>query len=291
MSTEAANTEQIEPVGPPVPEPAPENVVVETVLVEKPRRRRRGWLIALIVVVVLLLLGAIAFFVGEQFAKDYARDYVRTRIVEVLQLPADAQVDVDLGAKSIILQALAGRIETVDVEVPDVAFGELTGDVVFHAEGVPLNETAPVDALRVDFAIGAEDLGALGETQDGADAPTFVFEEGQVSLNSEFELFGASIALGLSFEPSAVEGALVLTPTSLTIGTQTFASDTTDNSFLGQIARALLKPQTLCIASSVPQALVLADATVDGQELLLRFDGDGAALGGPELSTPGTCPA
>jgi hypothetical protein len=278
-------TTEILPVEPSQPPATAEPIV------EPPKKRRRGWLIALIVVGILLLLATIAFFIGEGLAKEYARDYVRARIVEVLQLPADAQVDVDLGGGSIIFQALAGRIETVDVEVPDAAFGELTGDVTFHAEGVPLDETAPVDTLRVDFAIGAEDLGALGETEAGAEAPTFVFEEGQIALNSEFALFGASIALGLSFEPSAAEGALVLTPTSLTIGTQTFEADTTDDSFLGQIARSLLQPQTLCIASSVPQALVLADATIDGQELILRFDGDGAALGGPELSTLGTCPA
>ena len=275
MSTE------ILPVEPTVPVP----------VVEAPKKRRRGWLIALGVIGTLVVLGVIAFFIGESLAKNYARDYVRARIVEVLQLPADAQVDVDLGSGSIIFQALAGRIDTVDVDVPDVVFGELTGDVVFHAEGVPLDETVPVDALRVDFAIGAEDLSALGEGQDGAEAPTFVFEDDQVSLTSEFELFGASIPLGLTFEPSAAEGALVLTPTSLTIGTQTFEADTTDQSFLGQIARALLQPQTLCVASSVPQALVLADATIDEQQLLLRFDGDGAALGGPELSTLGTCPA
>jgi hypothetical protein len=274
MSTE------ILPVEPSVPEP---------VVVEVPKKRRRRWLIALVVIGVLVVLGVIAFFVGEAYAKQYAHDYVRARIVEVLQLPADAHVGVELGSGSIIFQALAGRIETVDVEVPDVVFGQLTGDVVFHAEGVPLDETVPVDVLRVEFGIGADDLSALGEGQAGAEAPTFVFEEGEVSLTSEFELFGASIPLGLTFAPAADEGALVLTPTSLTIGTQTFEADTTDESFLGQIARALLQPQTLCIAGSVPQALVLADATIDKQELVLRFDGDGAALGGPELSTSGTC--
>jgi hypothetical protein len=278
-------TTEILPVGPSAPEPATEPAAVEA-----PKKRRRGWLIALIVVATLLILGVIAFIVGEGLAKDYARDYVRARIVKVLQLPEDAQVDVDLGGGSIIFQALAGRIETVDVEVPDVAFGQLTGDVVFHAEGVPLDETAPVDVLRVDFGIGADDLSALGDGQEGADAPTFLFEDDEISLTSEFDLLGVSIPLGLTFAPSAADGALVLTPTSLTIGTQTFAADTDDQSFLGQIARALLKPQTLCIASSVPQALVLADATIDEQNLVLRFEGDGVALGGPEFSTLGTCP-
>ena len=274
-------TTEILPVEPSAPEP----------VVEAPKKRRRGWIIALIVVASLLILGFVAFIVGEAFAKNYARDYVRTRIVEVLQLPADAQVDVELGGGSIIFQALAGRVETVDVEVPDVVFGELTGDVAFHAEGVPLDETQPVDVLRVDFAIGAEDLAALGEAQDAAEAPTFVFEEGEVSLTSEFDVVRREHPAGprLSRRPRSREPSCC-TPTSLTIGTQTFEADTTDESFLGQIARALLQPQTLCIAGSVPQALVLADATIDEQELVLRFDGDGAALGGPELATPGTCP-
>ena len=143
-----------------------------------PKKRRRGWLIALIVVAVLALLGVIGFFVGESFAKDYARDYARARIIEVLNLSDDAQVDVDLGRGSIILQALAGRIDTVDVDVPDVVFGNLTGDVMFHAEGVPLDQTAPVDVLRIDFAIGPDDLAALGASEGDVDAPSFVFQNG-----------------------------------------------------------------------------------------------------------------
>lgn len=280
MSTE------IVPIEPAQPEPTP----VETTEPVKPRRRR-GWLIAIIVVAVLIVLGIIAFIVAEAWAKDYAHDYVRARVVEVLQLPEDAEVDVDLGGGSIILQALAGRVNEVDVEVPEVAFGELSGAVRLHAEGVPLDETVPVEVLRIDFAIGADDLAALGQGEDAATAPTFAFDDGEVQIGSEFVLFGASIPLALSLTPSAVDGALVLTPTSITIGSETFDAGSDDDSFFGQIVAGLFQPQTLCVAASVPQALVLADATIDDAELILAFDGDGAAFGGPELSTLGTCPA
>jgi hypothetical protein len=253
------------------------------------KRRPRGWVIALIVVASVIVLGIVAFFVAEALAKDYARGYVRDRIVEVLQLPDDADVDVDLGGGSIILQALAGRVDQVDVDVPEVAFGELSGAVRLHAEGVPLDETSPVDVLRIDFAIGADDLAALGEGAAGSDAPTFELVDGEVQLSSELALFGATIPLSLTLEPSAADGDLVLTPTSITISGETI--DPGDDSFFGQILAGLFQPQTLCIASSVPQALVLTDATIDDAELALRFRGDGAAFGGPELSTPGTCPA
>ena len=64
---------------------------VETVQpdpVEAPKPKRRGWIIALIVIASIIVLGIVAFFVAEALAKDYARGYVRDRIVEVLIQPA-----------------------------------------------------------------------------------------------------------------------------------------------------------------------------------------------------------
>jgi hypothetical protein len=269
----------VEPVRPEPTQPEPSGA---------PKRKRRGWIIALIVVAAVVVLGIVAFVVAEALAKDYARGHVRDRIVEVLNLPDDAEVDVDLGGGSIILQALAGRVDTVDVEVPEVTFGELSGAVRLQAEGVPLDEMQPVDVLGIDFAIGADDLTALGQDAEEG-APTFVFADGEVLLSSEFAIFGATVPLSLTFEPSAADGDLVLTPTSITLGSETFESGD-DDSFFGQILSGLFQPQNLCIAASVPQALVLTDASIDDPELVLTFTGDGAAFGGPELSTPGTCP-
>jgi hypothetical protein len=277
----------------PAGQPAePDAVATDAVATEAapPKKRRRGWLIALIVVGVLVVLAIVGVLVAEAVAKSYARDYVRARIVEVLKLPADARVDVEFGGGSIILQALGGRVDSVDVRVPDASFGDLTGDLTLHAEGVPLDAAAPVDVLRVAFAIGADDLAALSAGDGSAPAPEFALADGAVAISSEFELFGASIPLGFTLVPSAADGALVLTPTSLTIGEQTFEAGTDDGSFLGLIAQALFQPQTLCVAGSVPQALVLQDAAIEGDRLLLSFRGDGAALGGPELQTPGVCP-
>lgn len=255
-----------------------------------PKRKRRGWLIALIVVGVLVVLGVVAFLIADAVAKDYAKDYVRARIVEVLRLPADADVAVDLGGGSMILQALAGRVDTVDVEVPDAAFGDLNGRLELHAEGVPLDAAAAVDVLGVEFSLAAEDLAALSQGEDTETAPDFAIVDGELTLSSEFELFGVMLPWGLAAVPSAADAELVLTPTRLTIGEATFTAGEDDDSFLGLIAQALLQPQSLCVASEVPQALTLVDAAVAGEELVLSFRGDGASLGGVEFSTPGTCP-
>jgi hypothetical protein len=74
-----------------------------------PARRRRGWLVPVIVVGVVLVLGVVGFLVADAAAAATARDYVKTRITEVLGLPADTEVDVDLGGGSMLLQLQIGR--------------------------------------------------------------------------------------------------------------------------------------------------------------------------------------
>lgn len=286
---------EISPVGDRVRETAvlattsPETAVPETSGVS-PRKRRRGWLVALIVLGILLMLGFIAFIIGDNLANQYARDYVRTQVIEVLGLPDDAQVDVDLGGGSIILQALAGSIESVDVAVPDATFGDLTGAVELHAEGVPLAQTSPVDVLRVRFSVAEDDVAAIAGSLSGLSLNTIKLQEPEIVVSSEFSVFGIPFPLGMSLQPSAADGQLVFTPTSISVGDNTFAAeDLLANPLFASFAGALLQQQSVCVAAQLPQALVLTEVEVAGDLLVLDFTGDGAALGGPELSTLGTC--
>jgi hypothetical protein len=253
-------------------------------------RKRRGWLIALIVVAVLLVLAVIAFFVADAIAKDYAKGYVRDRIVQVLGLPDDAEVEVDLGGGSIILQALAGRISTVDVEVPDLAFGALVGSAEIRAEGVPLDENAPVDVLRVDFAVAESDISALAGNLSGLELSSVELEAPEIVVASSFTLFGIELPIGMAILPSAADGDLVFSPTRITLGDDEYtAAEVMENPFFALFAGPLLQQQSACIADQLPAAFQLSDAEVTGEELVLTIRGDGAALGGPGLSTPGTC--
>lgn len=258
--------------------------------VAPPKRKRRGWLVAVVVAGVLVLLGVIAFLVADGIAKDFARDYVRARVVAVLQLPADAKVDVDLGGGSIILQALAGRIQTVDVDVPALSFGALSGGAELHAEGVPLDETAPVDVLRIDVSIAEGDLASIAGSLSGLELASIELDDPEIVVASSFTVFGLPIPVGMSLTPSAADGQLVFTPSSVTVADNTFtADDLLDDPLFGLFARDLLKQQAVCVAGSLPQALELTDAAVDGDDLVLTVTGDGAALGGPGLSTLGSC--
>ncbi|WP_309709910.1 DUF2993 domain-containing protein [Pseudolysinimonas sp.] len=278
-------TTEILPAGQPA-EPSPGPSVAEA----PPRKKRRGWLVALIVVGILVLLGLIAFLVADGIAKDYARDYVRARVIEVLQLPEETDVDVDLGGGSIILQALAGRIQSVDVTVPELSFGDLTGAAELHAEGVPLDELEPVDVLRVDFSVDEGDLASIAGSLSGLELESIELDDPDIVVASAFSVFGLPLPVGMSLTPSAAEGQLVFTPLSVTVAESTFTAEQLLNDPLfGFLARDLLKQQSVCVAGSLPQALVLTDAAVEGDALVLSITGDGAALGGPELATLGVC--
>lgn len=266
---------------------------VTTVVVQPPpkkKRPRRAVIVVLIVLAILVLLAVVAVLIGESIAKDYARDYIRTRVIQVLALPADAKVDVDLHGGSIILQALSGHVNEVDVDVPELAFGPLTGSATLHAEDVPLDASAPVGVLRVEFAVGEQDLAAIAGNLSGLQLDSIQLQDPDIVIASSFSVLGFPIPLGVSIEPSAVDGQLVFTPDAVTVADQQFAvRDVLANPLFGAFAGQLLQQQSICIATQLPKALVVTDATVDGKRLVLTFTGDGAALGGPELSTPGTC--
>ncbi|MEO8527771.1 MAG: DUF2993 domain-containing protein [Pseudolysinimonas sp.] len=272
---------------PVIPVPAATTVVV---VPPKKKKRNRALIVVLIIVAILALLAFIAFLIGENFAKNYAQDYIRTRVIQVLGLPADAKVDVDLHGGSIILQALAGHINEVDVSVPQVAFGPLTGSATLHAENVPLDANAPVGVLNVEFAASETDLAKIAGNLSGLQLDSITLTEPDIVIASSFSLLGFPIPLGVSILPSAADGQLVFTPDVVTIADQPFAvKDVLANPLFGGFARDLLKQQSICIAGNLPKALELTSVGVEGKRLVLKFTADGAALGGPELSTLGTC--
>ncbi|MEO5535201.1 MAG: DUF2993 domain-containing protein [Pseudolysinimonas sp.] len=273
----------------PPTQPAP---AATTVVEARPpmKKRNRALIVVLIIVAILAVLTVIAFLIGENFAKDYAKNYIRTQVIHVLGLPADAKVDVDLHDGSIILQAISGHVNDVDVSVPELAFGPLTGSATLHAENVPLDANAPVGVLRVEFAASETDLAKIAGNLSGLQLDSIKLNEPNIVIASSFTIFGIPVPLGVSILPSAADGQLVFTPDVVTVADQQFAvKDVLANPLFGGFAGDLLKQTSICVAGNLPKALALSSVDVEGPHLVLRFTADGAALGGTELSTMGIC--
>jgi hypothetical protein len=191
----------------------------------------------------------------------------------------------------VLLQALAGRLNEVDVTVDKVTFGTLSGAATIHAEGVPLDGEAPTEKLDVTFAMPEEQVvSALAGNLAGLKLDTIALEEPEIVVTSTLNLFFFTLPVGMGIEPSADEGQIVFTPTSITLGDTTYTPDELRQQ-IGGLADPLLQQQSVCVNESLPVALTIVDVDVVENDLVLKIDGDGVALAGPDLSTPGTCAA
>ena len=273
----AASTAPADPATKPLP----------IVVTQKPKKRRRVWpWVALLVVVVLLVVG---FFVADGLAKTYARDYIKQRIVAVLHLDPKTRVKVDIGTGSVLLQALSGHLNTVDVTADSVTFGALTGAARIHATNVPLDQNAKVGKLDITFDVAEKDVAALAGNLSGAKLDNVTLDQPEIVASTTFDLIlGIQVPVGIGLTPSASTGQIVFTPTSIRVGGDQFSAQDLLHQF-GSVAQNLLKQQSFCVAEFLPKALTISDVDVVKKDLVVKIDGDGAVLGGKDLSTMGTC--
>ena len=171
-----------------------------------------------------------------------------------------------------------------------VTFGILKGAATVHAEGVPLDQDAPVEALDITFAVAEADVGALAGNLSGAQLESIVLEEPEIVASTTFNVFGFQIPVGMGIEPSADKGQIVFTPTSIRLGDENYTAESLRETF-GGLRRPATAAAVVLRRREPPGALTIVDVDVVEKDLIVKIDGDGAALGGADLSTPGTCAA
>ncbi len=250
------------------------------------KKRRRRWLFVTLGVVVVLVA---AFFIADAVAKSYAEGRVKSELVSSLGVASTRGVTVDLGGGSILLQALTGRINAVDITVPELSFGTLKGAATVHATGVPLDASTPLQTLEVTFTIPEGDLGALTKNLSGADIQSITLTKPDIVATTKLTVLGASVPVTIGVTPSVSAGQLAFTPSTIEVAGATFTADQLRASpIFGRLARTLLTQQSFCVAQYLPKTLTASSVTVTDSALVLRFAGDGATL--DSLQSKGTCP-
>jgi hypothetical protein len=290
--TEVAAVAQEAGTSPTRPLPMQSDEPVVVAVVPKKRRRRWPWVLGGILVV-LVILAVIGFFVADAYAKSYARDYIQQRIVAVLGIDDPSQVKVDIGSGSVLLQALAGRLNEVDIDAGTVTFGALTGDATVHAEGVPLDANAATEKLDVTFTVAEDQIaGVVGNNLSGlpVEITSITLEEPAVVVAGTAEVFIFTIPVGFALEPSASDGQIALNVTSISLFDESFTEEQASQQ-LGGLADGLFAEQKICVDESLPVALTIVDVDVVEKTLVVKINGDGVVMGGTDLSTPGTCTA
>lgn len=267
-------------------------VPAPTVVIETPApKKKRHWVRTIVILVIVAALLVVGFFVADAYAKQYATAYVRDRIIESLKLDPSTRVDVDLGTGSVLLQAATGALHTVDVSVPHLTFGDLAGSATITATEVPLDAAKPLKTLDISMTIPQENVRKLAGSLSGSQLKQIDVGDGVITIGTDFSVIFFTIPVSVDLVPSAKDGGIAFDPKTITLANQDISvADLRANPQFSALAGDLLKSQTVCVASYLPKALTVDDVHVEKSSLVVGINGDGAALGGPGLSTLGTCP-
>ena len=249
-------------------------------IVDAPRRRRRRWPIVLVVLVVVVALLAVA---GEYGARQYADGYVRDRIAEPLGArPAD--VDVDLGDGSLLLQALSNHLSVVTATTDDARIAGLDGRVDLTVRNVSITDRR-AGAVRAEIAVpNQKALKAL--VQKTVDVDAVAFRSGGLRVTKRISILGRSIDIVETLSVGASGGRVVFTPRRLTVAGARVDLDGIRRGPLASALSGFTKKQSTCVNQSLPAGVTLLSARVDGSTLQLVAGGIQVALSG---SSHGSC--
>lgn len=237
--------------------------------------------------ITLLILGGLiggGLYAGDNFAKDAVTGVIRDKVGETLGLKdaATEAIDVDLGGGFFIGQAVAGTIDAVAIAVPEATFGELTGSLAITAAAVPVNPSQPTGELGVRLGLDGESAAAFATgLQPGA---TVTLGEGALTVATKI----AKTAISIAYLPSAAEGALVLTPQSITVGETLMTPEEFAASKYGKVGASILDPRTVCVARFLPAALTFTGLDVTATAVTISAEGEKVSLA-RGLTTFGTC--
>ena len=265
--------------------PTPDEKIV--VLEPAPRPKRRGLIAVLIIVGVVVVLAIVAV-IAESLARQQASAVIADQVRSALQLEPDHPVEVTIEGASVLWQAANGHLDAVTAEAPDVAFGELVGDLTLIAKGIPLDVTQPTDSVQAVYRVAESDVAAIAGFLAGTVVNDVQLDEREIRFQTAFSFFGVDFSVGLGVTPSVQDGQLAFTPSSVVLGDERLDAADLQQQF-GPIVDPLLTSQLFCVAQYLPQALDLTAVQVGDEQLVVVFGARGVALGGPEFSTLGSC--
>jgi hypothetical protein len=266
----------------PLPEPGQRWVLADSSPVAR-RRRVWPWIVSLLVVAGLLVG---AWFAGEWLARDIVERAIRTQVMQQLDLPADQQVDVEVGG-AVLPGLIVGELDQVRIAAEDVSFDAFAGDVEIVARAVPIRGEQDLGSASATVVVDEDQLRTLLASVEGFPADTVAIDGSEVTATIELSLFGASFPIGVGFDIAAA-GDLVLTPASLRLGDADVGADDLRARF-GGIADAVLRSWEVCVAENLPRGLTLTDVQVTQGLLVASVDIAPDIMNDPQLREPGSC--
>ena len=244
----------------------------------------------------LLIVGAI---VMEGLGRDRVSLFVAERVQSMMSLGPEHPINVDIGGAPLVFQLVNQRLDSVTVTTPDVALGELVGDIRLTAEGVPFDTTQPFDRVFAEVRVAEALVSRIASSVTNATITSVELVEPEVKLGTTVtvpgvEIFGIVITpeftfdVGIGMEPFVAEGAIAFMPTSFELNGNVLSAEAFADAYRNA-AQSLLQVGAICVADQLPVALVLEAVEVDGSELLIGLGADNAVFSNESLATKGEC--
>jgi hypothetical protein len=252
-------------------------------------RRHRGLVFGILVVVLAVIV--VGVVVLDSVARSYAADQIEHKIRTELGVGADTPLTVDVGGFSVLVQLAAGKLDDVRVSGQNVTLGELTGSIAVHATGLPIDTNEAVEHLTANIRLDADDVKKVIGTFGTVPLDSLTIADGALHLKSELQVLGAvRIPVGLDLKPSASDGDIALSPTRVELAGKAISADQVKQQF-PTLGDALFQKRTFCIAEALPKQLVLRDARVSGDDVVLSFAASQLRLDADSLAAKGSCPS
>lgn len=267
----------------PLPDPRAQWVLSSPA--DPPRRKRRWpWLVSL-VIVVALAIGA--WFAGDAIARSIVEQTIRQQTITQLSLPADQQVDVEVGGP-VLLGLIVGSLGEVRVASDDVPLGRLTADVSVMAQDVPIHGAGDWSGAYATVTLDESQLQELLATLEDFPADTVEIDAPDVAVTFQLNALVTTVPVGVALTPRAENGELILSPSSLRIADAEISAESIVQQF-GAIASTVVRDWDVCIAQYLPAALRLTDVQVDPAAVVVDFEIDSSILRDASARENGTC--
>ncbi|MCM3695826.1 LmeA family phospholipid-binding protein [Microbacterium oleivorans] len=251
--------------------------------VTAPRRRRRGWIVAIVIVAVLAVLVVAAEFA----ARALVPQVIRSQLVSTLGLPEDQPIDVDIPGL-LLPQLVVGNIPVMSLSADDVEVDGISGDVEVTIADAPVRQGGDWSSARAVVVMDEEQIRTILSRVDGFPVDSFRLDPPAVALDTELNVFGAAVPLGVRLSAAAEDGELVLSPTTFRLGEVDVSAEALRQQ-LGPLVGSFVQNWPVCLAEYLPRALTLAEVTVAERGVVASFDIDSAILRDRTAQQPGSC--
>lgn len=244
-------------------------------------RRRRHPLRVLVIVVIVLAVLAVA---AELIARHVAETQAEKQIDSSLPSGTTGTVGVRITGFSVILQALSGHLDDVQLTSHDLVVQKVPIAITASVRDVPLKQgavTGPVDAtVRIDQK-------ALNDSKLLQNASgNIALGSGTFAYDSSISILGLRLSYKLTATPSIASSgtSIVLTPKNAAISSSNSSIDVSS-----LLAYLKTQPPTICVASSLPKGVTLTHVGVTPGVATFDLHSAGLTLDQAALSQKGSC--